>query len=93
MLVKTVGVAAYNKMLDKTFRQNYPKKSTFSIKLNGRSPDEYAYVHLKENNLTSVQYVGAEGSEFLPLMSSADQKRLFFSFICQNDIDLIQATD
>ena len=93
MLVKTVGVAAYNKMLDKTLRQNYPKKSTFSIKLNGRSPDEHAYVHLKENNLTSVQYVGAEGSEFLPLMSSADQKRLFFSFICQNDIDLIQATD
>lgn len=83
-LVKTVGKNQFNQFLTKSLCGNLPDQETFSLEIQGRNPGEKAYVVVRNERLETINFVSPGKCEQIPLISSADQKRIFYNYLAKH---------
>lgn len=87
-LIKVMTIGGFNKLLDKTLNSSLPRKKTFSVELKGRTMREKVIISMVDSELESLTYLNGSGHESISLMSTADQKRIFFNHIAQKGLEI-----
>lgn len=94
-LIKTVGIDAYNEMIEKTFTKYKRPQESFQLELSGRNAKEVCLIEVELGHPKEIIYVSKDGeiNECLKLDSDQDMRNILFNFVSANEVKSLPTSE